>query len=299
MKVSRIWQGAVRGALGPVVLAGLAAVALLFGPMVPEAARAEGPGVAGGADIADLARALKVPDLIRVMAAEGAAYGDSLEEELFAGRGGAKWDAEVARIYDPVQMERVFGAGLQQALGSADPGPMIAFFDTPVGRQIVSLEISARESLLDDGTEAASHVQLKELRDTGSPFLNHLRAFIDANDLVESNVAGAMNANYAFYTGMIDSGAFPDTMTDSEVLTDVWSQEPEIRTETEDWVYRYLTLAYRPLPEGVLDNYTAFSRTKAGQQLNAALFAAFDTLFVGISRDLGRAAARYIIGQDL
>lgn len=299
MRISRTRPGTMRGAPGPWVLATLAAILLVLALMVSGGARAQDAGAARGARIADLARVLQVPDLIRVMAAEGAAYGDTLEEELFAGRGGDKWDAEVARIYDPVKMERLFGASFQKALGSADPGPMIAFFNTAVGQQIVSLEIAAREALLDDSAEAASHEQLQELRDTGSPFLHHLRAFIKANDLVESNVAGAMNANYAFYTGMSNSGAFPDDMTEAEVLADVWSQEPEIRTETEDWVYRYLALAYRSLPEGVLDDYTAFSLTDSGQRLNAALFAAFDTLFVGISRDLGRAAAGYMIGQDL
>jgi hypothetical protein len=205
----------------------------------------------------------------------------------------------VARIYDPARMARIFSASLGQALEGADLEPMLAFFTAPAGQHIVSMEISARAALLDDTADAAARARLQDLRDAGAPLLDHLRAFIDANDLIENNVTGAMNANYAFYTGLIDGGAFPDPLTEREILDDVWAEEPDIRAETEDWVYRYLALAYQPLPEGMLSTYTAFSRTPAGQALNAALFTAFDRLFVGISRDLGRAAAFHMIGQDL
>jgi hypothetical protein len=34
------------------------------------------------------------------------------------------------------------------------------------------------------------------------------RDFIEANDLVERNVSGALNSNFAFYRGLSDGGAF-------------------------------------------------------------------------------------------
>ena len=108
-----------------------------------------------------------------------------------------------------------------------------------------------------------------------------------------------MNSNYAFYIGLLDGNAFPRRLSENEVLADVWSQEDEIRDDTTEWVYSYLLMAYQPLSDEDLEVYTAMSRTEEGRALNRALFAAFDDVFVDISRNLGIAAARFISGQDI
>jgi hypothetical protein len=48
-----------------------------------------------------------------------------------------------------------------------------------------------------------------------------------------------------------------------------------------------------------LTAYIAFSASPAGQQLNAALFAAFDDVFTPISKALGLAVAKQMQGQDI
>jgi hypothetical protein len=48
-----------------------------------------------------------------------------------------------------------------------------------------------------------------------------------------------------------------------------------------------------------MDAYIAFSETRAGQQVNAALFAAFDKVFTRVSFDLGRAVALRMQGEDI
>jgi hypothetical protein len=83
------------------------------------------------------------------------------------------------------------------------------------------------------------------------------------------------------------------------MLTDVWTQEDSIRTETEDWLFPYLTLSYEPLDDAELQAYVDFSDTPAGKRLNTALFAAFDTVFSDISHALGAAAARQMQGEDI
>ena len=108
-----------------------------------------------------------------------------------------------------------------------------------------------------------------------------------------------LNSNVAFYRGMSEGGAFPATLTEQEMLRDVWGQEADIREETETWLYSYLALAYEPLAPEDLDAYIAFSRTEAGGVLNRALFTAFDGMFAEISFALGRGAAQFIGGQEL
>ncbi len=51
--------------------------------------------------------------------------------------------------------------------------------------------------------------------------------------------------------------------------------------------------------EAELDSYIAFWESPAGQRLNAALFAAFDTVFRDVSLELGKAAGIAMQGRDI
>jgi hypothetical protein len=153
--------------------------------------------------------------------------------------------------------------------------------------------------LLDDAVEDAAKVAAADMAQDHDPRLALIRDFAVAGDLIEMNVAGAMNANLAFYQGMAETGGFAEEMTEDQILSDVWGQEPQVRADTEEWLFPYLALAYQPLSDEDLEAYTAFWETAAGKRLNTALFAAFDVVFTDISRDLGRAAALQMQGDDI
>lgn len=284
-------QRAVRLVLTP-----LAVVLALAPPLA-----AETPAVPPPATVAGLQQAMKIPDIIAVLRDEGMAYGASLEEELFPGRGGAAWGVAVDLIYDTPTMEERFGAALEREIGAdtATLGAAVDFFASERGQRILTLEVEARRALLDEAVEDAARARAEEMIAEADPRMDALRRFAEANDLIESNVQGALNANLAFYQGMAEAGAFGDEMTEEQMLDDVWGQEADVRAETGDWLFSYLALAYGPLPDEDLEAYTDFSLTPEGQKLNAALFAAFDAVFREISRNLGRAAARQMMGQDI
>jgi len=242
-----------------------------------------------------------IGDIIAVMREEGLVHGTTLADDLFPGQGGARWQAVVQQIYDTAEMERAFGDAFAQELSVAAPeeiAAMQAFFGSDQGQQILTLELEARRALLDDAVEDAAKLAVEDMVADRDPRMELLRRFATANDLIESNVMGALNSNFAFYRGMAEVGGFGD-MTEADMLADVWSQEADIRSETEDWLFPYLALAYQPLDQGDLEAYLAFSETEAGQKLNAALFAAYDVVFSRISLDLGRAAARQMQGEDI
>ena len=117
------------------------------------------------------------------------------------------------------------------------------------------------------------------------------------NDLIEANVAGALNASYRFYAGLVEGGAIE--MTESEILADVWSQEEETRTDTTEWLYGFLLMAYQPLDADQMDAYVALSASPEGRALNRALFDAFNKMYDDISYGLGLAVAQQMRGQDL
>ncbi len=246
-----------------------------------------------------LIRALDLDSIIEIMRVEGVDYAVSLEDELFPGKGGAAWRAQVDLIYSPENMWQGFGPRFDKALAGQDMQPVLDFFTSDLGQKIVGLEISARRALLDNSVEEMARDKLMQMREDNSPRLELLRDFIETNDLIELNVVGALNSNFAFYKGLEQGGAFPEDMTEEQMLRDVWAQEEDIRAETTDWLFSYLAMAYQPLSDDELRIYIAFSHTPEGAVMNNALFKAFDGMFDDISLALGLAAAEQIKGQDL
>ncbi len=244
---------------------------------------------------------MQIDQVIDVLRVEGLDYGASIEDEMFPGGGGAAWQATVAGIYNPDTMKAAFADTLIAELQGKDAelAQMQAFFGSELGQRVLTLELEARRSLLDDETEAAAELAWSDLAAEGGPRVDLLRRFAEVNDLVDSNVMGALNANLAFYSGMAGTGAFADEMSQEQILSDVWASEPDIRQQTEDWVYPYLNLGYSSLSDAELQAYVDFSASPAGVLLNAALFAAFDAVFVPVSQALGAAAAVQMKGQDI
>jgi hypothetical protein len=286
----------------PVALSAALAVAAAALPLaVPLPLRAE--SAAASAAAADrLADTLRIGEVMAIMRDEGLAYARSIEDDLFPGQGGAGWERTVGVIYDAATMEARFRAAFRDALAE-DPATVAAalgFFGDDRGQHILSLELEARRALLDEAVEDAAKARAEDMAAAGDARMAALREFAAANDLVEANVQGALNANLAFYRGMVEAGgAFTEDLTEEQMLDDVAGQEADIRAETEAWLYPYLALAYAPLADADLVAYTDFSRTPAGRRLNAALFAAFDAVFVPISRELGLATGRQLAGQDI
>lgn len=248
---------------------------------------------------AALFEALEVPQLLNIMREEGLEYGADIGRDLFAGEPGRDWQEILDTIYDVDRMNARVATDLTAALDGDDIDTMIAFFTSEPGRSIVNLEVSAREALLDDAVEEASKEAAAIAIADEDPRMDLIMQYADVNDLIETNVVGALNSNYAFYTGLMEGGDFPQSLSEDEILADVWSQEPEIRTNTTEWVASFLFMAYQPLSDADLEAYIAFSETPAGKDVNEALFVAFDGLFVDISRNLGRASSRFMTRQEL
>jgi hypothetical protein len=245
----------------------------------------------------DLIRILRLEEMARLMQAEGLTYAADLENDLLPGGGGGYWDTQIARIYDIDRMMQLVSGALDQKLTGADRAAVVAFFDTEQGQEILTYEIAARAAMADQDVEDVARQIYAEKAATPDPRLTAITRFVEVNDLMERNVAGALSSNYHFYSGLVDGGAYE--MSEDDILADVWEQEDDIREETEGWLFGYLLMAYQPLGDDVLDAYVTFSQSDEGKVLNAALFDAFDTMYNDISYALGRAAAQAMSGSDL
>lgn len=239
--------------------------------------------------------------VLDVMRAEGLANGAELAADLPGGATDPGWQAELTRIYDTGAMRETFDKALAARL-SGDPQALAAateFFGSELGQRVLKLEIDARRTLLDKEVEKATELAFEDLVRQNPARVKKLERFAEVNDLVESNVMGALNANLAFFTGIADEGGKLAGMDEQEMLATVWEGEAQTRADTQRWLYPFLMLAYQPLPDGDLEAYTAFSDTPEGRRMNAAVFAAFDALFTDISHRLGEAYARRLTGQDI
>lgn len=272
----------------------LAAPPLIAETTVPQAATAP-------ARLAALSEIFQIAPMLDVLKAEGLTYGADLDAEMLDGQGGPVWQAKVGAVYDVGQMRRIYDRTMLAELGT-DPGALAAieaFFATDLGGKVMALELEARRTLLDKTAEAAAQQAFDAVKTAGGARVTVLTDFAEVNDLIESNVMGALNSNLAFYRGLAAGGAFDDAMTEDQMLAEVWSAETDVRAETEDWLYPFLNLAYQPLTEAEMQGYVAFSGTDAGQKLNRAMFVAFDAVFTEISYDLGLALGREMQGQAL
>ncbi|MCA0996423.1 DUF2059 domain-containing protein [Alloyangia pacifica] len=253
------------------------------------------PGWAGGAE--ELLDALKVDEIVEIMRAEGRDYGSDMAQDLLPAGATAGWEEAVDRLYNADAMEEVVRAGFLESFGDTDAGPLLEFFTSEAGQRVVELELTARRELIDNDVEVAAREAWNAIAGTGDPRAAQLDRFVAANDLLETNVVGALNASFQFYLGLVDGGGME--MTEPEIVEEVWMQEDTTRYDTEEWLYAYMLTAYGPLPDEELDAYIDVSATPEGKAMNRALFDGFNHMYEEISYGLGLAAAREMRSEEL
>ncbi|MBW4708261.1 DUF2059 domain-containing protein [Roseobacter sp. YSTF-M11] len=266
----------------------LALVIVLCGAAMPAWADAR---------ITVLMDAMRIPELTDVIRLEGLQDAEGLNADMLAGQGGALWHNQVERLYDPSRMQDLLYLALQQGLDDAALDGCVAFFDTQRGQTITELEIAARKAMLDEAVQDAAAETYRELSKDKDPHAGLVAAFVEANDLLELNVAITMSSSFQFYQGLADGRLLE--MSESDILKDVWASENRLREESKDWINGYFLLAYQPLDLPDLEAYLAFSRSPAGVALNAALFAGYEDVFREVAYGLGRAVALNASGNDI
>lgn len=241
--------------------------------------------------------AMQLRDVLSIQRTEGLDYGASLDADMLEGRGGPFLAAQLDRIYDIDQMQEVIRHAIETGMDDAALEDALGFFSSPRGARIIALETVARAAISDPAVEEAALARYAEMADADSPLMRLVAGYIEANDLIEWNVSGAMSANFQFYKGLSDGGYH--RRSETEILEEVWSQQQDIRTDTENWLWAYLLMSYQPLAEDDLKAYVAFSQSDAGRALNAALFNGFEQLYGEISYTLGRAIALLSDGDEI
>ena len=203
----------------------------------------------------------------------------------------------MGQIYDEKRMQRLLTTGLTRELAEVDLQPLVAFFASQLGEDIITAELDARKAFFDEAVELAARDRFEDMTGNDDPLVDQITTMMSDSDLVNFNVMGIMNSNLMLYRGLADGGAID--LGEEDILRDVWTQESGVRTESTGWIQGYFLTAYGTLPEGDLETYAAFWRTEEGRALNAALFAVFDQMYEELSYLLGRAAAEQLNSEEL
>lgn len=244
----------------------------------------------------DLARALRLKEVVSILRDEGLQYGKSLNDELLDGTGGQFVDQKVNEIYSSDRMELVLRQAFTDSMTPDEIIGAVSFFDSALGRTITSLENSARRAYSDPAVEDIAQAQY-EAMGRSAPRYRLIEEYIATNDLIGQNVGSAIRADYEFFRGVSQGQGVPQD--DQAVIADLWAQKDATREETRDWLFGFLLLAYQPLSDKEMRDNLAFSRTDAGRSLNAALFAGFEQMYNEISYELGLVIGRSMVAQDL
>ncbi|MHA6261826.1 DUF2059 domain-containing protein [Arenibacterium sp. CAU 1754] len=244
-----------------------------------------------------LGQVLLLDEVAATLRIEGLTYGDELDRDILGGSGGSYFRTRVSQIYDPSVISGAVIKAISDGMTAAEIDQTIRFFETDAGQRILQLELSARRAMADPAVDDMAQEAFEAAVKDADARLEPIRRFVELNDLVEYNVAGALASNYQFLKGLVDGGG--DRMGDGDILDEVWSQEDDIRASTRDWVNRFLFLAYGPLSASEMEAYLGYCETPAGLSLNAALFAGFDEAYRDIYYDMGRAVAQAMQSSDL
>ncbi|WP_306114431.1 MULTISPECIES: DUF2059 domain-containing protein [unclassified Roseovarius] len=238
-------------------------------------------------DIDRLITLLRFEETVEIMHLEGLRYGGEVGRQLIPDVDEAGWAEDVARLYDTENMFAVVSNDFREELQGADIGPVVDYFASVEGQEVIASELAARRVFLDAAAEDAAMARFQTLEEDDPDLSAQIAELIDDSDLIEFNVMGTLNASLMFYRGLRDGGAYD--ATEDEIFADVWSQEDDTRQSSAEWLGAFLMVAYEPLDPAQLAAYAALYRTAEGREVNRAIFASFDRMYEEISYLMGRA----------
>lgn len=281
----------VLGFILPVI--GLVLIGLILSGSGAQTARAE------TAQIDRLWAALRMDETLEIMREEGLLHAMEAAPDLIGRPADDRWQATVDAIYDMAAMTRIVRAGMSRSLSGRDLTPILRYYESEAGQKVVALEVSARRAYLAPGVDEAARDAWNWGGKDGAQ-AGLIRQYVSDGDLIERNVTGALNSNYAFLRAYAQAAPDPGDLVDEQLLlAEVMSEEPHLRIDTTEWLYGYLSLAYAPLSEQGLAELVEISSTPEGRALNAALFGGFDPMFLELARALGHAAGQAQAVEDL
>lgn len=212
-------------------------------------------------------------------------FGLPTDEEL--------WQEKLDEIFEVARIEALFEAGFSDGFNSRSTTEVLEFLQDPDWIEIVTLQNDAAIATLDPDIEAASFEVYWDHVDRNSKRLAALEKLIGTVNLIEQNIAGAMNGMITLNQGM--SSIIPEMAYPEEDLFAFFLEEEEsMRADISESLLSFFLMTYEPISDQVLRDQIAFWSTQAGQDLSNAMMRAYDEVYDSLTYDLGRAMAEML-----
>ncbi len=200
-------------------------------------------------------------------------------------------------VYSLESMESELKSGIAESLTLETATHVLDFFNGDLGRQIATLETSARTVISDAAVERIVIDVAKSAKTENPKRYNLLEKNIIEMGFVELNMTGAFSAQFAFLSEL--SKLENVTITHDEILAMLRQSEAEMREEIKDWLMGFSYLAYQPLSDDELGTYLGFLTSSSGKELNSILFNTFNALALQTSQELASVIISFYMAREL
>lgn len=245
----------------------------------------------------DLYDAMYLDDIAEIMQDEGGDYVDSIGISYLEGRSLDRYKEQGHKLYDLAGLQTGLLNGLREELDADVAAQVLEFYETEAGQIAAKLEVSARRAISDQAVEDMAEAMVQEARSTQPERIADLLKFIQDLDLVQKNLEGSFNSQFAFLSEISTVRQFG--LDEQTILGLLAEGQSETERNIKQWLMAFTFMAYQPLTDKQFNAYLGMQRSDIGQDLNTALFTVFHDIDTQISRDLGKIVARLLTSQDL
>lgn len=236
---------------------------------------------------------MRFDELAVVTREEGLVANATLLEDFGLLSDDPAWQERLTTIFTVERIQSLFEAGFAEAFHPRSTKEALDFLKDPDWITIVSLQNDASIAVLDPDTEAASIEVYWKHVDKNSKRLALIEELIETVDLIEQNMAAAMNGMITLNQGM--TSVLPELgFPDEELFAFFLEEESSMRADIAESLSSFFLMTYEPLSDQVLRDQIAFWGTQAGRDLSNAMMRGYDAVYDSLTYDLGRAMAEVL-----
>ena len=252
----------------------------------------------GKADvISDLYDALHMDRINEIIRLEGIQDAEGTGEAYLPPNSVDRFVAQAKSVYQLEAMERDFKRLLTQNLSIPDANKILLFYQKPLGKVASELEVSARIAISDAHIEEMAKIKLKEAVKSKNKRLDEIESVIKTLELVEQNLIGAYDAQFAFMYELSKLGVIE--LSKQEMIDLITNDEEKLKSEILEWLMAFSHMAYAPMNDKEFSDYSDFSKSELGIALNKALFSVYNEMAKDQSQRLASILGEFMKSEDL
>ncbi len=181
------------------------------------------------------------------------------------------WDMAANEVFPAAELLDEIVIAMDGRMNDDDIDSVRTFLMSDLGALVTKMEVKAQVPGIAGEVSERGREILTDLIAEDSKRLKQYQQMIEALGAIDTEVASAMNLNFAIYSGMSQSGKLPYQLSESEILELVMSQQDMIRSHIRDQIFLTFAYTYRDLSDDQLSQYIKFLTSDAGRALYSSV----------------------------